>query len=101
MTFFCLFACLEIQGNGECVSVLHEFGADLEWRTAPDNAVLPNATPLHLAAHYGRVDAARMLLVCLHARFWCVCTHATGVFARCYWCVFTHVSVAQHTFCTA
>ena len=60
--FNALLAAVE-QDHAECVNVLVEFGADVECRTGADNPILPSATPLHLAAHYGRVDAARALLL--------------------------------------
>lgn len=47
----------------ECIRTLHEYGVDLEESTANDNAILAGATSLHLAAYYGRVNAARTLLV--------------------------------------
>ena len=46
----------------ECIQVLHEYGIDIEQRTADDNAILAGATSLHLASYYGRTDAMRTLL---------------------------------------
>ena len=46
----------------ECIQVLHEYGIDLEQKTADDNAILAGATSLHLASYYGRTEAMRMLL---------------------------------------
>jgi uncharacterized protein len=59
--FNCVFASTE--GNRpECIRVLHEYGADFEQTTDATNKILPNATPLHLAAFYKRVDACNALL---------------------------------------
>lgn len=49
-------------GHFACLPVLHNFGADLEWRTAENNKILPGATALHLACHYGRAQAFQVLL---------------------------------------
>ena len=59
--FNAIFASVE-QNKVECIKVLHEYGVDLNQKTAPDNPILPSATPLHLAAFYGRVEAAKTLL---------------------------------------
>lgn len=46
----------------ECVRLLHEYGLSLEIKTAPDNAIIAGAMPLHLAAYYARAESAQMLL---------------------------------------
>ena len=46
----------------ECIEVLHKYGIDLNTPTASDNAILAGATPLHLAAYYGRYEAAQKLI---------------------------------------
>ncbi len=46
----------------ECVRILHEYGLSLEIKTASDNQIIAGATPLHLAAYYGRAEAMQMLL---------------------------------------
>lgn len=54
-----------VEGNRpECLKVLHDYDKSLVLNTftAVDNEIIPGASPLHLAAFYGRVDAARMLL---------------------------------------
>ena len=48
--------------RSECIKILHEHRFDLEAKTAEDNPILASATPLHLAAYYGKSDAARTLL---------------------------------------
>lgn len=50
------------QDRGECIRVLHNYGIDLNQRTATDNAILADATPLHLCSYYGRGNAMRVLL---------------------------------------
>lgn len=45
----------------ECIKVCLKYGADLEWRTMDDNQIIPGATALHLACHYGRLSAAKTL----------------------------------------
>ncbi len=42
--------------------MLADYGVALLQFTADNNEILPGATPLHLAAYYGRVDALRQLL---------------------------------------
>lgn len=59
--FNALFAAVE-GDRAECVRVLHEHGAGLDDTTAVDNAILPGGTPLHLAAYYGRMACAELLL---------------------------------------
>ena len=43
----------------ECLKVCLKYGADLEYRTAPENAVLANTTALLLAVFYNRLDATQ------------------------------------------
>eukprot|EP01064_Diplonema_japonicum_P025283 TRINITY_DN3645_c0_g5_i2.p1 TRINITY_DN3645_c0_g5~~TRINITY_DN3645_c0_g5_i2.p1 ORF type:complete len:1404 (+),score=371.02 TRINITY_DN3645_c0_g5_i2:56-4267(+) len=45
-----------------CIKTLHEYDFALEDKTEATNAILPSATPLHLAAYYNRIAAAEMLL---------------------------------------
>lgn len=59
--FDVIFACVEAD-QAECLRVLIRYGVSLERRTASDNAILPEATPLHLAAFYGRPATTRVLL---------------------------------------
>lgn len=59
--FNAIFAAVE-SDNVECIKVLLEFGANLADRTAANNAIIAGATPLALAAHYGRVASALCLL---------------------------------------
>jgi ankyrin repeat protein len=56
-----VFAAVELN-NVQALKVLAEFNADLYAMTEPDNAILPLATPAHLAAHYGCLDAIKALL---------------------------------------
>jgi hypothetical protein len=59
--FNALFA--SVEGNRpDCIGVLKEYGVSLSQTTAADNQILPGATPLHLAAYYGRTEAARKLI---------------------------------------
>jgi ankyrin repeat protein len=59
--FDALFASVE-SDRPDCVRLIHEYGVSLEERTADDNAILQSATPLHLAAYYGRHASAKTLL---------------------------------------
>lgn len=59
--FDALFASVE-QDHPACIEILKNFGVSLEERTSADNEILREATPLHLAAYYSRIDAANMLL---------------------------------------
>merc|ERR1712137_909300 len=59
--FNAILSCAE-QDQVDCISVLHEYGTDLNQVTSDDNKILPRATPLHIAAYYGRVQAAKALL---------------------------------------
>lgn len=61
--FNCLFASVEAD-RPECIQALHRYGLSLEQRTDDANAILPAAGPLHLAAYYNRLEAARALLAC-------------------------------------
>lgn len=62
--FNALFASVEAN-RPECIRVLHEYGIDVNAQyTDRDNIILGGATPLHLAAYYGRLEAAQMLLQC-------------------------------------
>jgi ankyrin repeat protein/uncharacterized protein YegL len=63
--FNAIFASVEAN-KPECIKVLHQYGVNVEQKTADDNIILPGATPLHLAAYYGRVESALVLLdVCM------------------------------------
>jgi ankyrin repeat protein len=59
--FDALFASVE-SDRPDCVRLIHEYGVSLEERTSEDNAILRSATPLHLAAYYGRHSSAQLLL---------------------------------------
>lgn len=59
--FDALFASVEAD-RPECVRLLFDYGVSLEEKTAPDNEIIQEATPLHLAAHYGRLESASLLL---------------------------------------
>jgi len=62
--FNAMFASVEAN-RPECIKALHEYGINVnEQYTARDNTILGGATPLHLAAYYGRVEAANALLQC-------------------------------------
>jgi ankyrin repeat protein len=62
--FNAIFASVEAN-RPECIKVLHEYGINVnEQYTARDNMILGGATPLHLAAYYGRVEAVNALLDC-------------------------------------
>lgn len=50
----------------ECIKTCIKFGADIEHKTADDNAIIKGATALHLACHYGRLNSV-MVLVSLGA----------------------------------
>jgi len=45
----------------ECIRVCISFGADINWTTQEDNPIIAGANALHLACHYGRVEAAHTL----------------------------------------
>jgi ankyrin repeat protein/uncharacterized protein YegL len=59
--FNALFASIEAN-RPECLKILHNYGVPLDQKTDEDNEILPNATPLHLAAYYNRVEVTEMLL---------------------------------------
>lgn len=59
--FNAIFASVEAD-RPECIESLHEYGVSLEQFTDKDNEILAGATPLHLAAYYGRTASARKLL---------------------------------------
>lgn len=60
--FNALFASVE-QNKPRCIEVLcQEASVNLEQKTDKDNAILASATPLQLAAYYGRLDSTRTLL---------------------------------------
>eukprot|EP00750_Incisomonas_marina_P032883 INCI9399.2.p1 GENE.INCI9399.2~~INCI9399.2.p1 ORF type:complete len:1872 (+),score=294.44 INCI9399.2:196-5616(+) len=55
--------CAVEQDRSRCVEVLIEHGAKPDdFRTSKDNPILPGATALHLAAHYGSLASALALL---------------------------------------
>lgn len=56
-----LFCAVEADKD-KCVKILLDNGADIEDKTDIDNPILPGGTPLHLAALYNRVNAAKVLL---------------------------------------
>lgn len=59
--FNAVFASVEAN-RVNCIDVLYRYGMDYNQRTAKDNAILADATPLHLAAYYNRVEAVQKLL---------------------------------------
>jgi ankyrin repeat protein len=59
---FCPIHAAAEQNYSECITILKQFGADLEMKTSPNNPILGAATPLHIASHYGSVEAAITLL---------------------------------------
>ena len=59
--FNAIFASVEAD-KPECIKVLKDYGVNCEQKTDEDNAILAGATPLHLAAYYGRTASAKMLL---------------------------------------
>jgi len=73
--FNAIFASTEAN-RPECIRRLYEFGVDINQRTEPTNAILPNATPLHLAAYYNRLEAAKELIA-LGADINSQCNHMT------------------------
>lgn len=46
----------------ECIKICYKYRANLEWRTADDNKIIPGATALHLACFYDRLDSLKLLL---------------------------------------
>ncbi|OHT10611.1 hypothetical protein TRFO_20016 [Tritrichomonas foetus] len=59
--FDALFASVEAD-RPDCVRVIAEFGVDIEEKTDKENEIVSEATPLHLAAYYGRTASASVLL---------------------------------------
>ena len=59
--FDAMLACAEAD-QPHCIETLHAEGIPLDTTTDACNAILPSATPLHVAAYYGRLAAARTLL---------------------------------------
>lgn len=59
--FNAIMACAE-QDKADCVRVLADYGVNLNQTTDDDNAILARATPLHIAAYYGRLQALGALL---------------------------------------
>lgn len=59
--FNALFAATE-SDRATCIKILVEHGANMEEKTEDSNAILPGATPLHLACYYNRFNAAKELL---------------------------------------
>ena len=60
--FNAFFAAVE-QDRSECIKLIcDKHDIDINQHTAHDNKIVAFATPLHLAAHYGRVHAAEELL---------------------------------------
>ena len=49
------------QDRVECINVCLAHGADIEFRTADDNKILPGATALHIACFYGKLSAVQTL----------------------------------------
>lgn len=52
------------QNRADCIKVLHAHGIDVNQRTDADNNIIANATPLHIAAYYNRLEALVALLDC-------------------------------------
>lgn len=50
------------QNKHECIKVLLKMGSKIEFKTEKGNPILSFATPLHLAAYYGKYEAAKVLL---------------------------------------
>jgi ankyrin repeat protein len=61
--FNAIMACAE-QDRADCIRVLHEYGIALDQQTDDDNQILKRASPLHIAAYYGRLAALGALLQC-------------------------------------
>lgn len=55
-----IFASTELD-KVECIKICVKYGANIEARTELDNKIISGATPLHLAAFYGRINALRVL----------------------------------------
>ena len=59
-----MFASVEAN-KPECIKILHEYGITVNGQyTDRENAILAGATPLHLAAYYGRIEAGQAILLC-------------------------------------
>lgn len=56
-----MFAAVELD-RFECIKVLHSIYPKLDYVTSSTNAILPDASPLHLAAFYGRLNAFKTLV---------------------------------------
>jgi ankyrin repeat protein/Mg-chelatase subunit ChlD len=56
-----LLAAAEVE-KVECLRVCVKHGAELDFRTASDNQILPGANALHLACWYGRLNALKLLV---------------------------------------
>jgi len=59
--FNALFACVEAN-KPECLQRIYTFGVDINQRTAKNNEILADASPLHLAAYYNCCEVAQELL---------------------------------------
>lgn len=59
--FNAIMACAE-SDRPSCISVLRDYGVDLNQKTDIDNKIIPGATPLHIASYYGRNLALSELL---------------------------------------
>jgi ankyrin repeat protein len=59
--FNAIMACAEAD-RASCITVLKDYGVDLSQKTDPDNKIISGATPLHIAAYYGRNSALTELL---------------------------------------
>lgn len=49
------------QDRIECIKVCISHGADIEFRTSDQNQILAGATALHIASHYGKLNAVKTL----------------------------------------
>jgi ankyrin repeat protein len=56
-----LFAAIELD-KVDAADTCLKYGADLHWRTLPNNPVIPGATALHLACYYGRTRSVKFLM---------------------------------------
>lgn len=59
--FNAIFASVEAD-KPDCIRVLKDYGVNCQQKTDEDNTILAGATPLHLAAYYGRTASAKVLL---------------------------------------
>jgi len=46
----------------ECIKICVKHGAQLDFRTSEENAILPGANALHLACFYGKIHSARAMV---------------------------------------